>query len=820
MIRPNAVCFCALALAAGCARATPPGSAGVSAPSYHPALVAPYRFDDTIVRLHFDLARGELFGDELAIVRPKRAGLTQVPFDSAGITYQGVTAFGKPVSYRVNAGAQTIAVLLPVPAAANERIPIEFTYRTVPQRGVYFVRPDTGYPHVTPQIWSQGEPTDNRRWFPTWDQPNEKTPSELIVTVPRGWTVVGNGSLKSRVRGPKTETWDWNSPRPKSAYLIAFAAGPLAGLHSMLGSLPIDSYVQPKDAALNALCFGRTGAMIAYYQRVIGFPYPFAKYDQTTAERFAFGGMENASATTIASRALHLPVQEDEDSCDLVVSHELAQQWFGDDVTMSDWSNVWINEGFATYFDELWTGERFGTAAFEYARYRAQERYFDETKRYLRPIVTYEYGDPLELFDSSGHERPAEALHMLRYLFGDRRFFGALHAYLNEYQYRNADTQQFFAAIGAYLHENLDWFEQEWFFRPDYPHYVVSDAYDAPQRRLVVRVRQENADRRPFRMPIVIEAFFDHRVARVQSVIDRNDQTVGIPMVTSPPQMVLFDPDNEVVRQLTFVKPLAELRYQLRHAAHVADREWALGQLEGFASSRELERDSASNAIREVVRADSFYGLRADAAEAAVAFQDAGAIDAALHDRDKRVRLAAESAAAELRHATIAVIDDLYGLANDPDPTLAAGALSALGAAGGPGTYERLVTAVRTPSFRETLAGGALAGLAALGDPRALPLIEAKMRYGTPDEERNAAVRAFAQLSLRVGETSSARRTLATIADDDPLVTTRVAALDGLGMLGSAAIPDIAYVARTDPSEIVQLAARQAMGVTDFPPAR
>ncbi|HEV7179122.1 MAG TPA: hypothetical protein VGN11_04590, partial [Candidatus Baltobacteraceae bacterium] len=135
---------------------------------------------------------------------------------------------------------------------------------------MYFVRPDKAYPDIAPEIWSQGEPTDNRRWFPTWDEPNQKTPSELIVTVPRGWTVVANGYLKAHAHTKSTDTWDWNAPKPKSTYLIAFAAGPLAVRHTTLGPMNVDWYVQPQYAGLNALCFGKTKDIIAYFQRIIG----------------------------------------------------------------------------------------------------------------------------------------------------------------------------------------------------------------------------------------------------------------------------------------------------------------------------------------------------------------------------------------------------------------------------------------------------------------------------------------------------------------------------------------------------------------------
>jgi aminopeptidase N len=770
---------------------------------FHPTAVAPYTFDNTIVRIHFDFKRGVVYGHETAIVRAKRVALHALPFNTLGIHYERITVNGRPTTYTVDAKKQFVFVALSTPVTAGAQLTVDFTYWAAPRRGIYFIRPDNAYPDITPEIWSQGETTDNRRWFPTWDEPNEKTPSELIVTVPDGWTVVANGHLRSRTRAGSSLTWDWKSPRVKSTYLIAFAAGPLSERRSSLASLDVDSYVQPPYADLNAGCFARTKAMIRYYQQIIGMKYPFEKYDQVTAERFTFGGMENASVTIETALALHPAVEEGEASCDNLVSHELAQHWWGDDVTMADWSNAWINEGFATYFDELWTGERGGGSAFEYARYRAAQAYFEETRKYFRPVVDYLYNDPLDLFDVSGHERPAQALHMLRYIFGDARFFSALRRYLAQYEYKNANTHQFFAAIGRELGTDLAWFEDEWFYRAAYPHYYVTDTYDGATRTLLLHVKQRNRDGRPFRMPVVIEAFWDGHVTSIEPAISRNDQVVKITGVASKPQMVLFDPNNNILRELTFPKSIDELTYQLAYARHVGDREWALEL---------LAKRADTTAIDRAVRSDEFYGVRADAVSAAAALGDAGAVDAALHDRDNRVRLAAENAAGALRGRPDTVVDALNAMLDDSDPNVAAGALASLASLRTPGIYDHLVASLDRSSFRQTIAAGALRGLAAYGDAAALPLVAAKTSYGTQEQERDVAVVELAKLARHARKPKAALPILLNLVERDPLISTRIAAANALGVLGDrAAIPTLERVCAGDSQIIVQIAAWDAI---------
>ena len=795
---------------------------------YHKTVFAPYRFKDTIVRVGFDFAKGIVYGDETAVVIPKRAGLRRIPFNTLGIHYKAVAVNGKPAAYRLDAAHQRIYVALQAPAAAGQPLTVTFRYWAQPQRGIYFIRPDKGYPRTAPEIWSQGEMTDNRRWFPTWDEPNQKTPSELIVTVPRGWTVVGNGYLKSVVKSAKLHawygtqsdvaTWDWNAPIPKSTYLIAFAAGPLSEHRTSLDvpqfqghkPLPVDSFVQPRYAKWNALCFGKTKRIVAYFQKRIGIAFPWEKYDQVTAERFTYGGMENASVTIQTSNAIHPPIENLEQPCDGLVAHELAHQWWGDDVTLSDWSNVWINEGFATFFQELWSRHHFGRPEFQYERYNAQQAYFGETKSYWRPIVDYVYDDPLDNFDASAYPRPAQVLHMLQYMVGTHRFFAALHYYLEQYQHKNADTQQFFSAIDKSLGTNLTWFEHEWFFRAAYPHYYVKQRYDAKTKTLALDVTQKNHDGKPFRMPIVIQAYFGNQIKSVRPTIDRNHQVVTIPGVAQAPSMVLFDPNDNVIRKLTWHKSLRALAYQAIRARYAGDRLWALGQLE---RAKKGERKGARRTIREMALFDSFYGVRADAVAAAARLGDWQTVRAALHDRDERVVIAAAQDAGRLKGtADPTLVADLRRLAGSPNPLAAAAALSSLGALKAPGAYALLVAALGRPSFREQIPAGALMGLGALGNMKAFPSIEARTAYGTPLLERSAAIFALARLAVKNERQQSVEGHLIALAESDPIIGTRIAAVHALGMLGeTSAIPALQRIEASDSQQAVQSGAWSAI---------
>ncbi len=779
---------------------------------YHLTNFAPYALKNTVIKLHFDFAQGVVYGRERVDVRIKGKPLSVLTFNSLGIRYQSISVNGNAAAYTVDPDRQTVDVTPRHPMHPGQDLTVDFQYWAKPIRGMYFIRPDKAYPDITPEIWTQGEAVDNRRWFPTWDEPNEKTPSELIIDVPVGWTAIANGYLRSHRRSSLGETWDWRSPQPKSTYLIAFVAGPLTRHKDRLGNLDVDSFVQPPLQGLNALCFGRTPSMIAFYAKLLDVPYPFSKYDQTTAERFIFGGMENESAATQSDLALHPQIEDIERPCDGLVSHELAQNWFGDDATMADWSNAWLNEGFATYFEELWTEHHNGAAAFEYARYDGQQAYLEESEKYQRPIVDYVYNDPIDLLDVSGHERAAAVIHMLRYLFGDKRFFSALHNYLVAYAYKNANTDQFFQSMGQSLHADLTWFEREWFYRTCIPHYIVSDEYDFSTKTLTVRVQQANADAKPFVMPAVVEVFWGSRSVALRKLVKVNDSKFVFRGVSSKPDMILFDPNNNLLRTLTYNKPVSDLIYQLKNASHVGDREWALNELAKHADPEDVT--SVHQAIRGAIDGDTSYHVRADAAVTAGALDDADGVRDGLQDRDKRVRLAAEGGAAKLVHPSSELEEQLFAMSSDLDPIVAASALASLGALHAPGIHQRLLQALDTTSFRQAVASGALRGLSAEGDLSAWDLVVSRTQYGTQEQERNVAVVQLAHLARKLNRQDDALGILMPLLNGDHLITTRVAAAQALGILGDArALPGLREALESDPEVAVHDEAWEAMNL-------
>ncbi|MCI0594937.1 MAG: M1 family metallopeptidase, partial [candidate division Zixibacteria bacterium] len=238
---------------------------------------------------------------------------------------------------------------------------ITVEYGGKPKAGVYFVQPDAKYPRKKRQIWTQGETENTRYWIPIYDYPNDKAASEMIVTVPEKYLAVSNGELVSDTRAGGKRVFHWRENVPHVPYLISLVAGEYemaaetttvyAGGETKV--VPVLFYYPPGEKEKAIRSFGKTGKMVRFFSEKIGVPYPYEKYSQATVDEFMWGGMENISATTQTERTLHDRLAHQDFKSEGLVAHELAHQWWGDLLTCRDWSHIWLNEGFATYFDNL-----------------------------------------------------------------------------------------------------------------------------------------------------------------------------------------------------------------------------------------------------------------------------------------------------------------------------------------------------------------------------------------------------------------------------------------------------------------------------------
>jgi aminopeptidase N len=315
--------------------------------------------------------------------------------------------------------------------------------------------------------YTMSQPNDARAWFPTIDIPSNKSTLTLRITVDQPSNVIANGTKESTVNNPDgsvTHTFHHDYPIPP--YLTAFTVGNYNEYVTFYEaddgrSIPVASYLFQEDGTwadpANSLMVG----MLGMFEEMFG-SYPFERYGMIAIEPFLYGGMEHQTVSAMR-RSLFLNER--------VIAHELAHQWWGNMVTCESWSDIWLNEGFASFSEILYEETVNGSIAARQALNAfAQSYFFEDT------AVRYALYDPPpnRLFGTAIYRKGAWVLHMLRKTLGDQSFFAALREYGERHRYATATTaslQQTFEEISG---QPLDWFFDQWVYQSGYPVYTLN----------------------------------------------------------------------------------------------------------------------------------------------------------------------------------------------------------------------------------------------------------------------------------------------------------------------------------------------------------
>ncbi|MEJ2236065.1 MAG: M1 family metallopeptidase [Syntrophobacterales bacterium] len=338
----------------------------------------------------------------------------------------------------------------PVGRGQSSTVSIDYGVEN-PRLGLYFTGPDEHYPDKLWQVWSQGQDEDNKYWFPCVDHPREKVTSEIRAKVDKPYVVVSNGELKEKHEDDDGRlAYHWSMEKPHSIYLISLAIGAYIELTDHFEDIPLSFYVPEGREEEGYRSFDKTADIIGYFSEKTGIRYPYRQYSQVVAQDFIFGGMENTTATTLTEMTLHDERAHRDFTSEHLVAHELAHQWFGDLVTSKSWSHSWLHEGFATYFDLLYTEHAEGEDEFYYRLLENRETYFEEhDSKYRRSIITNVYSQPIDLFDMHLYPGSAARLHMLRRILGEEEWWEIITLFLKEHRDSVVETVDFARCIGG-----------------------------------------------------------------------------------------------------------------------------------------------------------------------------------------------------------------------------------------------------------------------------------------------------------------------------------------------------------------------------------
>jgi len=761
------------------------------------------------LNLHFDWEREQTIGTATITLAPLIKDLRSVEFDAANMTFASVNlSSGSALKYEPDSQKQKLRIALDRTYQPSENITLTIDYRTngpVPKLvglaggGLKFIKPSPDDPTRPKQIWSQGESEYNHYWFPCYDHPNDFFTTEITATVEKPLIVISNGKLldtKDAANGERT--FHWKIDQPHASYLTSIIVGEFTPIVQDYAGVPIITNVYKNEVAEGKVTAARLAEMVKFFSEKTGLKYPYAKYAQTTVRDFG-GGMENISATTQTDNMVHDARTELDQTSDGLQSHELAHQWFGDYVTCRSWSDIWLNESFATYFQAMWDEHHLGREDFLYQDVKGnQDQYYKAWQAgNRRPIVTKNYASPDSVFDTYAYPRGAAVLHMLRTWLGEDNWWRAINHYLTKYANQPVDTEQFRIAIEEATGQSMDWFFDEWLYRMGHPIFQITKSYDAGAKKLTLTVKQTQKPdpdwQYPqvglFQTPVDIEIVTNGgvRIERV-NIEAREEQSFTLG-ADSEPLLVNFDYGNTLIKQVEFNKPTAELMYQASRDQDVLGRMWALSQLAERVQSETTpasERDKITTQLAEVLTGDKFWGMRLEAAKALEKGGDVArrALISATKDQDARVRARAVTSLAATKDPTLSPI--YLRLLDDQSYAVIRAAAVALGQTKTPEAYSALTKLLEGPSWRDTIKISALNGLVALGDKRALELALNYLAKGNSPTVKAAALKligATGKDDARAFPTLSEALKEAAIKEDFGL---SVAAAEGIVALGDA----------------------------------
>lgn len=481
----------------------------------------------------------------IAVITAGSASSVQLDLQTSH-TIDSVLVDGQPAS--VSRGGTTFTVSLSPARPSGTPVTIDVFYHGQPLTSgfgsfAFSFQPNT----TTPWVWSLSEPYGAPDWWPCKDDPADKADSlDVWVTCDQSFKAGSEGKLVSVTsRSLGTLTYHWKHRYPIANYLVSIAVTNYASFSNWFKYSPTDSmevlnYVLPSSLGAAQFSFSLAPTMLQIYSDLFGlYPFITEKYGHS---QFGWGGgMEHQTMTSLGGFG------------ETLVAHEMAHQWFGDMITMKTWSDVWLNEGFATYCVALYLEKRVGTSA--YWSYMIPQMFGAQNA--VGSVHVQDTTSVGALFDGNlVYSKGASVLHMLRHVIGDSLFFASMKAYASDsrFRFKNASTEDYEGVVEQVSGKNLGYFFQEWIFGENYPRYNYTWNWKPAGSRfqLTLNVSQSTGTTNPafFTMPLDVRISGDGRDTTVVVFNDSVSQswTWVLPFV---PSSVQLDPENWVLKTTT-----------------------------------------------------------------------------------------------------------------------------------------------------------------------------------------------------------------------------------------------------------------------------
>jgi len=517
-------------------------------------------FDVRFYRADLDLpmTSGAMTARVRIDLTPRRADFDTFSLHMVNLVCDSIRRDGNVCTF--TAGGGLLGVDLDRSFADGESLTLDIYYHRnsgVSNRGFYWYAKGTqNIPYAI--CYTTTEPSDARYWMPCFDEPWDKAERgcAINVTTPDSMNACSNGLLDSTTTGGGKKTCWWSHNYAIPTYLMVFSASHWASFKQWFETSPgesayVENYIWPSDSADAVDAFANVVDMMYFFSDTARYgPYPFEKYGHVEAYPFPWGGMENQTMTMVHRSWIRYGSNNG-------IAHELSHHWWGDMVTCQDWREIWLNEGFAVYSDELYEYHLNGSSSFRNMISSRAQDYFDEEASYPRPIYDPPYPDSVFAW---GHTycKAGWVQHMLRYVEGDTVwsepgiFFRSMRAYGDSFKYGIANTGDYKRIHEQMTGLDLDWFFDEWVYSAWYPVYSLGwhGRQNGSNWEVVLDLSQNNhSGALPvFHMPVEVRVNWSGGNATFRYDVDSSPQVNVFP-VGGQPTSVTFDPNDWILDQ-------------------------------------------------------------------------------------------------------------------------------------------------------------------------------------------------------------------------------------------------------------------------------
>jgi len=444
-----------------------------------------------------------------------------------------------------------------LPDAATPGTPhiLEVHYHGKPKDGLILTNDKDGKPSAVGDNW----PDRVHHWIPTLDHPSAKATVTFNITAPAREEVFANGRLdhvETSANGQRT--WTFTEGVPIPPYCMIIGVGQFAKLEpSQPAVTPLSYYVPHSESHLAQQGFAPAIPSLQFFSQTVA-PYPYEKLALIVGAT-RFGGMENSSAIVFTNNLFNRnPAARISTTYGIsvnnvsLIAHEIAHQWFGDSVTESTWSDLWLSEGFATYFAGLFLQRFEGEDAFQVYMKSAAANVFAYEKKSRTPIFDRDTQNLMELLNANNYQKGAWVLHMLRASLGDDAFFRGIRNYYEAHKHSTANTEDLRAALEHASGKNLRAFFARWVYDSGHPQYELTWQWVRKKNLRLTLKQLQSGDAFADPLPLKISTATGSREIVLKPT---GKQLIENIRSIDKPQRIEIDPGNTLLKEGT-VKPI------------------------------------------------------------------------------------------------------------------------------------------------------------------------------------------------------------------------------------------------------------------------